>query len=481
MIITDDVKSERNKILSEGMQLAENKDLVLLDRGGKFATKITMGQMLEGISDPMKKANTALMLENMRRYLSNMDETTRMLNIGDFDRFAFPIVRVIFPNLILHDIASVQPMTQSIGLVFYTQFTYGTTKGSVTAGQDAFTNPNEFYSGEEIDVEQLAVGDAVTVNFTGNLTYTPIKPGTVSITFTSSSIAYEITDDGNGALVGDIGAGTNTINYNTGAYNFDTLAAPDANIDVNANYLYNMEANTAVPQIDMQLTSSPVRAMTRKLRTLWSMESAQDLMDMHGLNIETEQAGAMVAKLKVEIDREGVNDMTRIAGSNGTTWSSAPGAGVSYTEHKLSFIDTLIEDMNAIFNITQLGMASFVVAGITVSSLIESIPGFVSMQRPKNTRGVYKTGRLLDLDIYKDPSFQRYNTTTSAMVAAPAYYLIGLKGDNMFDTGYIHAPYIMAYTTGKIELDDFITRKGTASRYGKKAVNGNFYRMNNIS
>lgn len=486
MIISEEVRDEQQEIISYGMQLAANRDRILLERkSGKRKVKLTMGQMLEGLSKgSMLEANTAILLENMRKYISNLDETSRMLNIGDFDRFAFPMVRVLFPNLILHDIASVQAMTQSIGLVFYTKYVYGTSKGSVVAGTDMFENPNEFYTSEEIDIEDIGDGDGATVTYTGSLTYTPVKAGTLKLTCTSSAVTLEVIDDGNGALIGDVNAGgNNTINYNTGAYDFRFSAAPDAGTDVEANYLYNAEANVAVPQVDMQITSSPVRALTRRLRTLWSMEAAQDLQDQHGMNIETEQAGSMMAKLKLEIDREGINDMVRISGSAGTNWSKTVSAGVSYTEHKLSFLDTLIADYNAIFTLTQLGMANFMVCGVNVASLIESIPGFVSMPRPKNTRGAYQTGTILDLKVFKDPYFQVYSATTGKMTSTNATnnYMIGLKGDKMYETGYIHAPYIMAYTTGKIELDDFITRKGTASRYGKKTVNGNFYRTNTIT
>ena len=481
MIIDEAIRSEMDQYLIEGMKLAENKDMVLcIDR--KRNKKITMGKMLEGLDEgSVMRANTARMMNNMYRYIRNMDETTRMLNIGDFDRFAFPIVRVLFPNLVLQDLASVQPMPQSIGMVFFVKFTYAQTKGSAVAGSDAFANPNEYYSDEEIDEEQIGTGDGATVIYnTPALSYTPIKPGTVNITFESTGVELSITDDGNGNLTGDVGAAS-TINYVTGAYSFQCSAAPDLGIAINANYLYNMEANTAVPQIDAQITSSPVRARTRKLRTLWSMEAAQDLLDQQGLNIETEQAGAMISKLKAEIDREGINDMARIATNTIAAWSRTPPAGVSYTEHKLSFLDTLVGGQNTIFNSTQIAVGNWMVGGLNVSTLVETLPGFIPAERPKNVRGIYKAGRIGDLDFYKDPNFQTLNATTGKMQLAPNSFMIGLKSDNMFETGYIHAPYIMAYTTSKIELDDFISRKGTASRYGKKSINGNFYCTGSIT
>lgn len=467
MILNEEVRREQEQVISRGMQLAESKDLVLtVDR--KRNKKIVMGDMLEGLAEhSVMRANTAILLENMRRFIANMDETTRMINIGDFERFAFQMIRVLFPNLALQDLASIQPMTQSIGLVFFTKYTYGLTKGKAIAGTDAFENPNQSYSSEQIDEEQIETGDGATVNFTGYLSYLPVKPGTITLTTVSSGVTLEMTDNGNGAFTGDVG-GASTINYVTGYYDITWSAAPDATVAVNAAYSYNMEANATLPQIDAQIISSPVRATMRKLRTLWSLEAAQDLMDMHGEDIEALQASAMVAKLKTEIDREGIDDMISMATGSLAAWSKTPGAGVSYAEHKLSFIDKLIEGSNSIFNSTQLAVGNWIVAGINVSSLIESLPGFIPIPKPKASRGIYKVGRILDLDVWKDPTYQ------VAGVASPNAFLIGMKGEEMYETGYIHAPYIMAHTI-KVELDDFIGRKAIASRYGKKKVNGKFY------
>ena len=76
--------------------------------------------------------------------------------------------------------------------------------------------------------ELLATGDDAEDDFAGTLDHIPVEPDTVSITFTGTSVALTITDDGEGALVGDVNAGgTNTINYTTGAYDFKTSEAPD--------------------------------------------------------------------------------------------------------------------------------------------------------------------------------------------------------------------------------------------------------------
>jgi hypothetical protein len=127
-------------------------------------------------------------------------------------------------------------------------------------------------------------------------------------------------------------------------------------------------------------------------------------------------------------------------------------------------VDTLIEAGNTIFGKTQRATGTWIVCGLNVSSLIESLPGFVPSPRPKGTRAVYKAGTLNgQWDIWKDPNYSANE------------YLIGYQGEAMWEVGYIFAPYILAFTTATIMLDDFIGRKAIASRYGKKAVDGNFF------
>jgi hypothetical protein len=455
----EEAQAEHNRTLSIGHQLSENHNRVLYENK-KDGRRITMGELLDGIPEgSLLRSHTAIMVENTRRYLDSMEETTKLVNIGDFEKYAFPMVRAIFPNLAAHNLASVQPMLGPVSLVFFMKFLYGLTKGAAVAGQDVIENPNQSYGSEDIDVEEVGTGTGAATNFTGTLTYLPVKPGTLVFTSVVGAVTLECSDDGNGNIIGDIGAGTNTINYSTGAFDFDFSSAPDSGEAVNAAYSFDMEANDTVPSIDMQLTSSPVTARTRKLRTRWSLEAAQDLRNLHGLEAEIEQVAAVSNELKFEIDREIIDNMDAIGANTGTPFSKTPLTGISFTEHKLNFVDTLIADSNAIFSATQRALGTWMVCGINVASLVESLPGFVPSPRPRGTRAVYKAGVLNgQWDVWKDPNFSTDR------------FLMGYQGDAMWEVGFIFAPYILAFTTATIMLDDFIGRKGMASRYGKKTI-----------
>lgn len=458
------IQGELNRIMGLGARLAEDKDRVLCE-DTRIGKKTRMGDLLEGITDETMRNQTAILLNNTYEYFNSLDESTKLINIGDFEKYAFPMVRAIFPNLAAHNWASVQPMYGDISLVFFMKFVYAMTKGSAVAGTDIIENPNRFYGSEDIDEEVVATGDgATTTKGSATLTYTPIKPGTLVLTATISGVAAEITDDGNGALIGDIGAGTNTINYSTGAVVVDWTAAPDALTEITAAYTYDSEGSDTIAELDMVLTAAPVTARTHKLRTKWSLEAAQKLRNMHGLEAEIEQVAAISNNQKFEIDQTIAADLQALAGLSVAAWSKSPGTGVSYTEHKLSFVDKLTEASNLIFNTTQLATGTFLICDINTASIVETLPGFVGMPKPPGTRGVYKCGMLNGVwEIWKDP-----NRTANT-------FLMGYRGTAMYEVGYIFAPYIMGYTTNTIMLDDFRGRKAIMSRYGKKKVNGNFY------
>ena len=125
------------------------------------------------------------------------------------------------------------------------------------------------YTDEIIEQELLSTGDGFTTHFTGNLSWLPVRSTTIRITDGPNTVV----DDGNGHLVGNVNAGgTNTINPNTGAYDVTFSSAPASGARIVVDYEYNSEANTTLPEIDLQLTMAPVTARTNKLRARWSQK-----------------------------------------------------------------------------------------------------------------------------------------------------------------------------------------------------------------
>lgn len=449
---------------------------------GRHLSETKWRDLCEDVSAPIERDDTryglAVMLENTERYIANLDETTRAVAVGDFQKYAMPLVRAIYPELIANEIVSVQPMLGPVSLVFYMDMVYGSNKGSVRRGDTAFSSVarganNPDYSSPTVDSEQIGTGAAAGAVSVSVLSYLPIVPGTVQ--FTDGT--QVITDDGNGGLVGDVGGTGYTINYESGAItggasNTLTFAQDVANgVSVTCTYQYNTEANSNIPQMDLVLNHSPISARPRKLRTNWSLEAAFNLRSLHGLEAEVELTAAVAADIRFEVDREIINDLQRMAGAGSVYWNTDPGGGsspnyYSYTEHKLSIIDAFVTGSNLIHKATGRGRANWIICGEKVATVVETLPGFVANPGMPNglTKGAYRCGRLNGMwDIYKDPFYQ------------DDYFVMGYKGASFLEAGYVYAPYIPLYTTPTVVLDDFVARKGLATQYGKKAINSLFY------
>jgi len=455
----------------------------MLEEVSKLGDNLCESQMwkpfVEDIQNDFQRRSTAIVLENTRRFLEGLDETTKAISIGDFQKYAFPLVRAIFPELVANQLVSVQPMLGPVSQVFYLDFIYGSSKGQVNRGQKVFDSiglgpNNPYYSSPLVEGESVGTGTGSQTTFTPSLSYTPIRAGSVSITDGLSVI----TDDGNGNLTGD---GAGTIDYTSGAISVTFTNAPAA-VTISCTYEYDMEGNSNIPEIDLILTSSPVIARPRKMKARWSLESAFNLRTLHGLEAEVELTSAVGAEIRFEVDREIILDLTNAVPSfnlapawsksltfvDSAPYSTATGARdtVGYTEHLLSFVNQLVVAGNLIFGSTGRATGQWVVMGLEVANIVETLPGFVPVPGLPNglTKGVYLAGTLNGRwSMFKDPFYPG------------SQWLMGYKGGTFLEAGYVYAPYIPLYTTPMIVLDDFVGRKGLATQYGKKMVNPRFY------
>ena len=439
-----------NAALAKGRQLAEGK----------------WRKLVESIDEEDSRHLTALLLENTDDFIQNLEEDVRLQNIGSFDKFIFPIVRAVFPNLIAKDIVSVQPMTGPTSMVFYMDAIYGTSKGGVTAGDTMFSArqghlADDQYSSELVDGESLAVTD--TKVSAGTLAFGSCRPNTLVIT----QGAITGRDNGIGGITGT-GVSAGTINYATGAYSITYTADPGDGTAVSATYRYNSEGSSNIPIIDFNLSQTPVVAHPHKLRGRWSVEAATNLKAIHGMDAESEIVSLLSEKIRWDIDRSIISDLFQIAGAGSVTWNKPAPAAVSYNDHKQTFIDALIEASNLIFRATRRGTGNFVVCGTNVSNVIESLYGF----RPQAVagNGVVFIGTLQGRwSIYKDP----YMDADS--------FLVGWKGNSFMEAGYVFAPYVPLYTTPTYTLDDMLVRKAMMSSYAKKSINSLFYSTGTIT
>jgi len=444
---------------------SSDKGVRFYDMGKRLVAKYS--DLLEGIQDDYTKAVTAILLENETNWLESMDEATRITSVGSFDKYVYPLIRRTYPSLIVNDLVSVQPLTGPTGLIFYLKFNYGTTKGAITAGNEYLggnvANFDETYSSDTIKNEVAIVGDGMTTNY-GSLQsdFFPVRSATLVVTATVGGVIKTGVAAAGGAITG-AGFTSGTLTESTGAIAIVFTVAPDNGTPIVFNYRYNNEANTQVPEVDMDISKVTVEATTRKLRSKWSPEAAQDLKNLHGLDAEVELVTILSQEIALETNHEVVIDLYNNSDS-AISWSATPNAGVSYREHKDTFIDTLVSISNTIYAKTLRGEANFLVCSTEVSTVVETLPGFV----PATSNPVKGIGFIGTLNsrwnIFKDPFIPANKA------------VVGYKGDAWIDTGYVYSPYVPLMATPTIQnADDFINRKGLLSRYAKKVINPKFY------
>lgn len=415
--------------------------------------------------DDLTLMTTAVCLENLSRYHERMDESTLSVNVGSFIHHGFDLIAAVMPSLIANDIVSVQPQTRKTGEIFYLEFLYGTTKGSITAGDTMFGwqqagNSNIDYSSDLVGLEPLVLGDGDTQPPAANANMLPLLAGSLIIT---DALSQEIfTDDGAGVLAGSAG-GSGTVNYANGAIAL-TYAANIANgTQIFATYRTDFEATPGnIPEVNLHIQSIPVIARPRKLRARYTLDAAFDVNAAFGRSVGAELDVALASEIRQEIDGE-MLEALRTGYSAGTLdWAKTPPAGISYAEHKWTFLDDLIKVKSLIFTATRRATGNFIVAGTDVCNVIESLaPRFKPAGQLQP--GPHFIGTLDGSRVYKNPYYPNDEA------------IVGYKGSMFMESGLVYAPYMPLYTTKPIMLDDFVTRKGMATQYAKKMVNPKFY------
>ena len=487
----------------------EARNMLLEDSKRTIADKTYFGalvrkwkDLLEGLPDRTERdryilGTVAVLMENESQHLQSLEEETRLVNVGSFTKFIFPVLRRVFPNLIAHDLVSVQPMTASVGAVFFLDYIYDTTKAPTTRGQVFPRDFDRNYTSERIEGEILGTGNGADFGGAGavlnvNLSFFPVRPYAASLGYscvikelnaTTGAVVQSATDDGSG---GFSGGAVGAINYANGAVSgFKFPVAPANGNPIKAFYQYDGELNTKIPSMKLDVKKAPVEAQPRRLKALWSSEAAEDLRAFHGIDAETEIVSAVAQEMALEIDREIVDDLFQNSTSTTGSFDRVPPAGISELDHLRSMLTVISTVSNQIHKKTLRAPANFIVTSPDVSALLaqltthgdfraayvsgaESPYGPADMPRPLSSQGqfgIYKVGTLQNKwMVYEDPFFSRDQM------------LIGLKGGSFLDAGYVWAPYIpLQVTQTFLDPNDFSLRKAMRTRYAKKLLRPEYY------
>ena len=446
--------------------------------------------LLEGIENELDKFTprgqaqyvksiAAFMLENQARHLKRLSEETRALSVGPFLKFVFPVIRRAAVRLVATQIASVQPMTGPIGGVAFYRPRYATDKGQVVAGQEMNKTFNKWYSSNFIDGEGVGTGNGSLTSFSANMKFPRILAGTMRVlvrpggsTATGTLLG---TDNGAGALVPLAGSSMagGTVNYQAGQVQVNFTTAPAAGEQVLIEYKYDNELNPRIPEVQLDIAIQEIRAESRKLKSLASVEAADDLRALWGRDIDADLVAHMSDEMTAEIDREiagtALNAVEPLAILD---WDRATPSGVSDPEHLQSLVIRMSEASHIVHRRTQRSPTNWCITSSEVAALLETMPGFASVDDGHVYQGGIMKGGVLNRKwvIYVDPLFPQDEI------------LMGYQGPSILDTGMIYSPYVpMEITPNFVDPNDFSLRRAIRTRHKITLIRPEFFSKVKIS
>ena len=390
---------------------------------------------LPKIEDSYKRQVTAVLLENQEKALreersSLLQETPANAiqgnngsgSIATYDPILIGLVRRAMPNLMAYDICGVQPMTGPTGLIFAMRTRY-----SNQGGTEAFYNEaNTRHSGAE----------------------------------SATATTYSIDSDT---------SATDNVFANT-------IVAGPAMATADAETL-GTSGSPAFEEMAFSIEKVTVTAKTRALKAEYSMELAQDLKAVHGLDAETELSNILSSEILAEINREVVRTIYAVAKTGAQVGTTTKGTFNLDTDsngrwmvEKIKGLAFQIErEANTIAKTTRRGKGNMMICSSDVASAL-AMAGILDYQSALNGQvnlTVDDTGNTFAgtmfgrIKVYIDPYFPTGSTSEFAV--------IGYKGTNAYDAGIFYCPYVPLQMVRAVDTGSFQPKIGFKTRYGMVA------------
>jgi hypothetical protein len=399
---------------------------------------------LPKIEDSYKRAVTSVILENQERAIS---EERGALNeaFGDgqgtvagdpggfsataanWDPILISLVRRAMPNLVAYDICGVQPMTGPTGLIFAMKARYVDDSSAVARTEALFNEADTDFSGSgtHAGTDPFASGSANTAIQTG---------------------------------------------YTTGAG--DTTATA--------------EKDSSIAEMSFTIEKATVTAKSRALKAEYTIELAQDLKAIHGLDAETELANILSGEILAEINREvvrTVNDQAKIEGvasESNLTGTSVNGqfnldvdsSGRWSVEKFKGLMYHIERNANVIARQTRRGKGNFILCSSDVASAL-AMAGVLDYAPALSTNlSVDDTGNTFagvlngSMKVYIDPYYASASTRPTGVTAGEGYVTVGYRGSNPFDAGVFYCPYVPLQMVRAVGENTFQPKVAFKTRYG---------------
>jgi len=399
---------------------------------------------LGGINDAHKRMVTAVLLENQekaireeREFLSEAAPTNSVSSAGvaNFDPVLISLIRRSMPNLVAYDLAGVQPMNGPTGLIFAMRSRYTSMSGNEALFDEAdtaFSNSGISTSNPYVTGSQ---GSAVGLG----------------------------TDTQRGSNPGLLNPTTQTHDGYTVGQGMDTEFSEELGADQTFN------------EMAFSIEKVTVTAKSRALKAEYSLELAQDLKAIHGLNAEAELANILSTEILAEINREVIRTIYKVAkpgaqqnvATSGTFDLDVDSNGRWSVEKFKGLIFQIERDANAIAQETRRGKGNMILcsadvaSALTMAGVLDYTPALNANLNVDDTGNTFAGVLAGKYRVYIDPY-----SANAGSAAGTQYYVAGYKGSSPYDAGLFYCPYVPLQMVRAVGENTFQPKIGFKTRYG---------------
>ena len=425
---------------------------------------------LDPIKDSHRRSVTAVLLENQEKFLKEEQAFNSGINlmeaaptnssgsspagfssdatdsgpVAGFDPVLISLIRRAMPNLVAYDLAGVQPMSGPTGLIFAMRSQY---VDDVTGRSEAlFNEANTAYSGQNAE-NNLTAGFADGDVGLGTTSQTGGNPSLLNPTGTATSTSYDV---GEGMTTG------------------------------NAEALGTTAGSNAFNQMAFSIEKVTVTAKSRALKAEYSLELAQDLKAIHGLNAEAELANILSTEILAEINREVIRTIYKVAEQGAVSNTATAGIfdldidsnGRWSVEKFKGLLFQIERDANAIAQRTRRGKGNMILcsadvaSALTMAGILDYTPALNANLNVDDTGNTFAGTINGKFRVYIDPYAANLAAGNTATNNGNQYYCVGYKGSSPYDAGLFYCPYVPLQMVRAVGENSFQPKIGFKTRYG---------------
>jgi len=429
---------------------------------------------LDKIEDNHKRSVTAVLLENQEKFLresSSFQESGSLLTeaaptnssgsnppgfsgtatasgpVAGFDPVLISLIRRSMPNLVAYDLAGVQPMSGPTGLIFAMRSRYQ----QATSAQYGGSNNEALFN----EANTAFSGMGASFNNTG---------------FSNSSVGLGTTNQ----------AGTNPSVLNPTSSATSTDYSVGQGMETADAEKLGTTDEQAFNQMAFSIEKVTVTARSRALKAEYSLELAQDLKAIHGLNAEAELANILSTEILAEINREVIRTIYKTAEQGAVSNTATAGIfdldidsnGRWSVEKFKGLLFQIERDANAIAQRTRRGKGNIILcsadvaSALTMAGVLDYTPALNANLNVDDTGNTFAGVLQGKYRVYIDPYAANLNASNAATNSGNQYYVVGYKGSSPYDAGLFYCPYVPLQMVRAVGENSFQPKIGFKTRYG---------------